>query len=147
MNETKKTFRYRDDRKEGKLILIMALIFGGVSIYLIVLGSMNLGIFTSTLINKALVINSLVTYQSQYEYFLIGSGGLTFTVALAGTRYFHNAAGGATFGLMVLGLLLILLGIYAGYIMSIAGGIVFGLTTGIAIENIMIFHGGRTART
>ena len=134
-----------NERKEGSWILVMALLFAGASLYLLVLGSTSLGIFANTLLKKAMVINSFGTYQLQYSYFLVGSGGLAFIVALAGTRHYEGSFGGIAWGMLVLGALLMLLGVYAGYVVSIVGGSVFGLATGFLMAR-PISNGGRTLR-
>jgi hypothetical protein len=134
-----------NERKEGRWILVMALLFAGASLYLLALGSMDLGILTNTLLKKAMVINSFGTYQLQYSYFLVGSGGLAFIAFLTGTRHYGTSFIGIAWGALVLGALLMLLGIYAGYLMSIAGGLSFGLAAG-SLAARPISNGGRTLR-
>ena len=120
----------------------MGLVFAGVIFYLHVLGSMALGIFTDTILKKAILINSLGTYQLQYTYFLVGSGGLAFIAAFARTRHHGDSFSGIMWGMFVMGALLMLLGVYAGYVISIAGGLLSGLGVGLLVAR-PISKGGR----
>jgi hypothetical protein len=133
------------ERKEGIWFLAMVLIFVGTSLYSLALGSMDLGILTNMLLKKAVTINSIGIYQQQYAYFLIGTGGLAFITMVVGLWYYASYFGGIMLGMLVMGALLMLLGIYAGYLMSIAGGLSFGLAAG-SLATRPISNGGRTLR-
>jgi hypothetical protein len=123
----------RKKMSEKTIVGLLVLVFTVVGLYLLVMGISELGIFSATLIQKALNVTAFTTYSTAYGYFLIGMLALAF-IAFIAFAYFRKDAefGGVAAG-VVIGLLLTILGIYAGYLMTILGVFILGFVVGFLV--------------